>query len=227
MALDPYFEAHRTDPVEATQWLVEILFPVPQRLTNCVQPIVYGGNTYAASPLKVEGVSTDSSDVQTSSAGLSIGAGDDYWPTLIAALAEDEQHPEVVLYQAAFAIPPVSATPAAVRTVGRFLLESAEVTTREVRLTLSPVADPTLGRLPLRDYGGGTCTYRVPGGPQCGAAAAAAGCPRTWTACGGFANQARFGGFRELPPEEVEITWRWVNGETLMEETLTLRRREE
>ncbi|MFA6031124.1 MAG: hypothetical protein WC969_14810 [Elusimicrobiota bacterium] len=194
-------------------------------MTDHVQPIVYGGDTFAPAPLKVDGVSADSSDVASSSGGLSIGAGDDYWPTLLAALAEDERHPEVVLYEAWFAVPPVSATPAAVRTVATFLLESAEVTTQEARLTLAPLSDGTLGRLPFREYGGALCTYRVAGGPQCGAAAAAAGCARTWTACGVFANQARFGGCRELPGEEVSITWRWWQGANLIEKTLTLRRR--
>ena len=227
MALDPYLEAHRTDPVRSTFWLVEVRLPVVYRLTNCVQPIPYAGNTFAPAPLKVEGIAADSADVASSSGAISIGAGDDYWPTLVAALAEDEQHPVIAVYEVWLAIPPVSPTPAAVRPFGPFLLESAKVTSAEVRFTLAPLSDPNLSRLPCRDYGGGLCTYRVPGGPQCGAAAAAAGCARTWTACGGFSNQARFGGFRELPGEEVEITWRWVNGETLMEQTMTLRRRNE
>ncbi len=46
-------------------------------------------------------------------------------------------------------------------------------------------------------------------------------------ACVALGNQARFAGFREMPGETVEIVFRWVNGETLVEQTLTLSRREE
>ena len=158
---------------------------------------------------------------------LRIGAGDDYWQALVAALAEDELHPEVTVYEAW--LDPVTLDPSAPKTVkthGLFRLESAEVTDVEVRLTLTVAAAASLARTPFRDYGAGLCTYREPGGPQCGAAAAAAGCARTPAACAAFGNTARFGGFANLPPEEVSLTWKWQSGEQLFEETLVLTRRE-
>jgi hypothetical protein len=221
MTLDAYVEAHRTDPVRATFWLVELRFPVAQRLTDCDQPIVYSGNTFTPAPLTVDGVSADAAG------GLSIGAGDDYWPALLAALTADERHPEVALYEAWLNVTTMSPTPATVRLVGTYLLESAEWTPSAARLTLSAVADPSLGRLPFREYGGGICTYRAFKGSQCGYAGATTSCDRTYETCVSLSNETRFGGFRELPGEEVSITWRWLNGETLREETLTLRRRVE
>lgn len=228
MPLDAYIEAHRTDPVRATFWLVEVRFPVVQRLTDCDQPIVYDGHTFAPAPLTVEGVSDDAAGTAAGSGGVTIGAGDDYWPTLLAALAEGERHPEVAVYEAWLNTSTKSPTPAAVRLVRTFRIEGAEWTPLEARLTLGPSADATTGRLPFRDYGGAVCTYREAGGPQCGAPAAAAGCARTPAACTAFANLPRFGGLLNLPAEEAEVRWMWQTPDgQLYEQTLTLRRRAE
>lgn len=228
MPLDVYIEAHRTDAVRATFWLVEIRFPVVQRLTDCDQPIVYGGNTFAPAPLAVEGVSTDAAGPASASGGLSIGSGDDYWPTLLAALAEGERHPEVAIYEAWLDVATLSPTPAAVRLVRTFRVEGAEWSPLEARLTLGPSADATLGRLPFRDYGGGTCTYRSFKGSQCAYSGAAIACDRTYATCTTLGNQARFGGFTNLPPEELEVLWMWQTPDgQLYEQILTLRRRAE
>lgn len=227
MPLDAYVDAHRADPTRATAWLVAIAFPVVQRLTTWPEPVPYDGNTYSPSALTVDGVAFDGIDPASVKGSLRIGAGDDYWPTLIAALAEDEQHPEVTVYEAWFNPSTLSPTPATVRTIGLFRLEAAEVTDVEVRLTLTAAADPNLSRLPFRPYGTGLCTYRIPGGDQCGAAAAAGGCARTPTACAAFANTARFGGFLSLPGEEASLTWLWQSGDLIYEETIVFTRREE
>lgn len=226
MPLDAWIDAHRADPFRATFWLVEIAFAVPQRLTDCDQPIVFDGDTYGPMPLRVDGVASDSSGI-SSGASVAIGAADDYWPTLLAALAEDERHPEVTIHEAWLDVTTMSPTPAAVRTVGRFRVEAAEITPTEARLTLGPAADPTLGRIPFREYGSGLCTYRVFKGAQCGYAGAATSCDRTYATCTGLSNQARFGGFRSLPGEEVTLTWLWQSGDQVFEETIVLTRREE
>lgn len=226
MPLDAYVEAHRTDATRATAWLVALAFPVVQRLTTWPEPITHGGNVYSPSALTVDGVAFDGIDSAAVKASLRIGAGDDYWPTLVAALAEDEQHPEVTVYEAWFNPATLPSVPETIRTVGLFRLESSEVTDTEVRLTLTAAADPNLARVPYRAYGTGLCTYRVPGGTQCGAVAAAAGCARTPAACAAFSNSARFGGQLSLPDETITITWLWQSGDQLHEETLTLTRRE-
>jgi hypothetical protein len=226
MPLDAYVDAHRVDPATATAWLVAIGFPVVQRLTTWPEPLSHEGHSYTPSALTVDGVAFDGIDTAAVKGSLRIGAGDDYWPTLIAALAEDEQHPEVTVYEAWFNPVTLSPTPETIRTIGLFRLEASEVTDVEVRLTLTAAADPNLARVPSREYGTGLCTYRVPGGEQCGAAAAAAGCARTPAACAGFSNSARFGGFLSLPGETATLTWVWQSGDQLYEETLTLTRRE-
>jgi hypothetical protein len=99
MALDAYIEAHRADAVRAVFYLVEIRLPVVQRLTTCDQAIVYDGETFTPAPLEVDGLATDSSSEAAVSGSLSIGAGDGYWPTLLAALTEGSRHPEVAVYE--------------------------------------------------------------------------------------------------------------------------------
>lgn len=228
MPLDPYIEAHRTDKVRATFWLVEIRFPVVQRLTDCDQAIVYDGNTFTPAPLTIEAVSTDASGTAARSGGLTIGAANDYWPTLLAALTEGERHPEIVFYEAWLDPVTLYPTPEAVRVVTTMRLEGAEVIPLEARLTLGPSSDATLGRLPFRDYGSGLCTYRAFKGAQCGYAGKTSTCDRTYQTCTTLGNQARFGGFLALPGEEVEVLWMWQTPDgQLYEQTLTLRRRSE
>lgn len=227
MALDAYIEAHRGDSVTARFNLVEIHLPVVQRLTDCTYPITHGGHVFSPAAVDVAGIESDSAGIRTGGGGITIAAGDDYWPALLAALTEEERHPIVVVYEAWLDPALSSLAPQAVRTKALLKLESYEVTSEEATLTLVPVAQAALGRLPSRDYGGGLCTYRTPGGPQCGAVAAAAGCARTPAACAAFSNTARFGGFATLPPEEVTLIWKWQGGEQLFEETLTLTRRDE
>jgi len=228
MSLDPVIEAGRTATVYAPFWLIELRFPVVQRLTDFDQPIVYGGQTFAPAPLTVDGVASDASGVATGSGGLTIGSGDDYWPTLLAALSADEMHPEVALYEAWLEVATMSPTPAAVRHFRTFRLEAWEVVPLEARLTLGPAADATLGRLPFREYGGGLCTFRLFKGPQCAYAGAATSCDRTYATCTALGNAARFGGFLALPGEEVTLTWVWQSSSgQLFEETLTLTRRAE
>ncbi len=226
MPLDAYVEAHRADPLRATFWLVEIAFAVPQRLTDCDQPIIHDGDTYAPAPLLVSGVSSDSSGVGSGSS-LSIGAADDYWPTLVAALAADERNPEVTLYEAWLDVTTMSPTPATVRTVGLYRVEASQITPTEVRLTLGPAADPALGRLPFREYGSGLCTYRLFKSLQCGYSGLATSCDRTYATCSSLANAARFGGFLALPGEEVTLTWLWQSGDQIFEQSIELTRREE
>ncbi len=215
MALDPYVEAHRSDVVTETAWLVEIRFPTVHRLCDWKDPIVYGGNTFERAVLTVEGISSDASGVAAGSSSLRIGCGDDYWPTLLAALAEDERHPEVVLYEAWFDPAVVSSAPAAVRAVRIYRLETASWTPLEATITLGPGSDVKTGRLPSREYGSGLCTYCRFKGQQCGYPGAATTCgggtapERTYEACVALSNQARFGGQRAMPGEEVEITWEW------------------
>lgn len=233
MSLPAYFETHRTDIVRETYWLVEIRFPVVQRLTNAPEPIVYSTNTFNPFPLKVEGITTDNGGPSSGSGGLTIGAADNYWSTLLAALAEDERHPEIVFYEAA--IDPAAATwvAAAVRTVAARRLISATWNPTEAKLTLGPSADAKVSRIPFREYGSGTCTVRRFKGAQCGYAGAATVCgngvapERTYEACTALSNQARFCGFRQIPKEEGEITWEWNAGSEYRTATITLRRRDE
>lgn len=233
MALDPYIETHRTDVVTATAWLVEIRFPVVHRLTTWKDPVPYGANTFTPAPIDVGGVTSDATGVSAGSGEMTIGAGDDYWPTLLSALAEDERHPEVALYEAWFDPDTLYPVPVAVQPFRTFRLESARWTPLEAALTLGPAVDAKTGRTPFREHGSGLCTYRRFGGPQCGYAGAATACgngaapERTYEACVALSNQARFGGQREMPPEEVEITWEWnVANIRYDTATLTLRRRD-
>jgi hypothetical protein len=233
MALDPYIEAHRTDVGRETYWLVEIRFPVVQRLTDAPDAIVYGGHSFSPAALTVEGVTSDVSGASSGSGGLSIGSGDDYWPTLLAALAEDERHPEVILFEAWFDPAAATWTPAAVRTVTALRLESARWTPLEAKITLGPGVDAGLGRIPLREYGSGTCTVRRFKDGVCGHTGLAATCgngvapERTYEACVALGNQARFGGQRQLPPEDLTISWEWnVANLGYKTATLTLRRRD-
>lgn len=225
MTLPAYIETHRVDPVRATFWLVEFDFTVPQRLTDCADDIVYGGNTYSTAALTVESVATDSSGVAATSASLSIGAGDDYWPALLAGLTEAERHPAVTIYEAWLDPTTLSPTPASVRTIGVFTLEAAKWTPREARITLAPSSDAAIARLPFREYGGGVCTYRKFKGAQCAYAGATTTCDRTYETCTSLGNQTRFGGLRAIAGETVTISWRWWQGDTLMTETVTLTRR--
>ena len=228
MAPDAYIEAHRKDRLTETHWLVEVRWPVVQRITDCPLPISFGGNVFAPEALDVDGVTSDASGIAAGSGSLRIGSGDDRWQTILAALNEGEQHPEVALYEAWLDPSALSLTPQTVRLVRTFTLEAWEADDEEVRLKLAPLADPALGRLPFREYGGGICTYRLFQGPQCAYAGPATSCDRTYPTCTALGNAARFGGFLSLPGEEVTLTWRWQtqNGD-LFEETLTLTRRNE
>ncbi|MDP2317480.1 MAG: hypothetical protein Q8P41_31640 [Pseudomonadota bacterium] len=227
MPLDAWIEAHRTDPTREVYWLVALGFPVVQYLTTCPDPITYGGHVYSPAVLTVGGIVSDSTGAANASGGLTIGAGDDYWPALVAALTEDQRYPTVLLYEAWMDTTVVSLTPAAVRAYAALKVSGAKVTPTEVRFDLGPVADPALARLPFREYGGALCTYRLFKGVQCAYAGATTACDRTYVTCTGLANQARFGGFLALPSmEELTLTWQWQSGETLYEESLTLTRRD-
>lgn len=226
MTIPAYVTSHLADPVRATFWLVEIAFAVPQRLTDCDQPIVFGGNSYTPAPLTIEGVRNDPSDTASVSGAIVLGAANDYWPTLLSALAADERHPAVTITQAWLDPTTLSPTPSATwgRLAGR--IESAEWSPTEARLTVGLVADPAISRLPFREYGE-KCSYRKFKGAQCGYAGPETTCDRTFQRCTALANQARFGGFRYPPEAAVEIVWNWQNSAgDLFFETLTLTRRE-
>lgn len=209
MALPSWISTHKGDAARATFWLVKLGLTTPVYLTDCDQPIFWDSQTFAPFPLDVEGFQTDLGSAAAGGGALSLATGGSWWEALVGEIAGGKRDFEVTIWEAwldpaAFpsAVPPADA----VRLVAVTKVESGEWGGDWIRFTLGPTADPSLARLPGRDYST-ICTYRTYKGGQCGYAGSETTCDRLLATCTTRGNEARFGGFPTLPAEEAELQW--------------------
>jgi len=227
MSLPAYITTHKGDAARSTFWCVELAFPVVQRFTDCPFPLTISGNVYTPAVLFVEGVQSSESDPVATSAALTFGSGEgNAWQLLLAALTSAQRHPVVSITEA-WADP--SGVTGAVQSSRLMLtgrLESAEWDDTQARLTLGPVADPTMSRLPFREYSE-KCSIRKFKGLQCKYAGAATSCDRSYATCTSYGNQANFGGFRWLPADSVSVLWTYYTSDYVQHDTeITLKKRQ-
>ena len=227
MSLPSWISDHKADPARATFWLVRLGLATPIYLTDGDQPVFWDSHTFAKAPLKVEGIQADVASATANGGRLSLASGGSYWQPLLAEIAGGARDFEVKLWEAWLdpaalpsAVPPTNG----VRLVAVTKVEAAEWDREWATFTLGPSADPALARLPFREYGP-ACTYRRFKGPQCGYAGSETECDRTLARCTALSNSARFGGFRYLPAEEVEVTWKWQTGGVDYISSISIRRR--
>jgi hypothetical protein len=227
MALPAFVSTHKGDALRATFWLVEIGLSTPLYLTTCDQPIAYDSHTYAPAVMSIDGYQTDADSGGVNGGKLVLASGGSYWQALLEEIAGGARDFAVTLSEAWLDVEDFpSPVAAAVRVVAKTRVEAAEWDAETLVFSLGPSADPSLGRLPFREYGAGECTYRRFKGGQCGYAGAATECDRTLATCTGFGNQARFGGLNPDRREEFTATWQWISGDVDYTASVTFRRRE-
>ncbi len=228
--LPAWIAAHVADRVRATFWLVEVSLDSTLYLTDCDQPIYFGGHEYVPTVLSVEGIQADAASASANGGQLKLASGGAHWQPIIAAIAGGTRDFPVTLREAWLdvtkypsAVPPANG----VRLVGSTRVEAAKWDRGEITLTLGPSADPALSRLPFREYGGGICTYRRFKGAQCGYSGSETECDRTSSRCSALGNSARFGGFPSLPKDGYVAHWTWNDGVTTYTAEIEFLRREE
>lgn len=230
MALPSWISTHKGDTVRSTWMLVKLGLATPLYLTDCDQPIVYDGHTFTPALLSVDGVQADLSMASGSAGRLTLSSGGGHWQPLLEEIAGGNRNFEVSIWEAWLdpttlpsPVPPANA----VRSVAVSRIEAAEWDVSLFVATLAPSADPSLGRLPFREYGP-SCTYRRFKGAQCGYSGAATSCARTIEDCTAKSNQTRFGGFELLnDADEAVGVWNWTVGEVYYTGTVTFRLRGE
>lgn len=225
--LPSWISSHRGDSTRGTFYLVKLHLATPLFLTDCDQPVFWDSETWTPAPLRVDGTQADGSSASGNGGRLSLTSGGPHWQALLAEVAGGTRDFEVTLWEAWLdpaalpsAVPPANA----VRLVAVTRVEGAQWDREWAAFTLGPSSDPSLGRLPFREYAP-TCTYRDFKGAQCGYSGAATSCDRTLTTCASLSNSARFGGFAAMPADEVDATWNWNDGVNDLTATVTLRRR--
>lgn len=221
--LPTWIRLHRADATRATFWLVALDLTPQVFLTDCDQPITYGADVYEPVPLAVRGVQADSTSSSGNGGSLFIAAGGEHWEAIIAAISAGTRTFSVVLAEAWLdpALLPSAVPPAdGVRTVALTRVEAAEWDSAGITFTLGPNADPSLGRLPFREYAS-ICTYRKFRGAQCAYAGAETTCDRTWARCYALGNSSRFGGFISMPPDSYTVTWTYWIDMNLYEDSRT------
>lgn len=196
LPLPTYVSTHKSDAARRYYWLLEIAATSATplvRITDCDQPLVYGGNTYAA------GRGFTVSGMQVGEFSLSVDNGDGVFGGYAAVWVGPDAHPKVTLTEVW-----LDATTASLTVQDGYQLAggvadalSWDDSSVEIRVIPSAVSTQLLshGMKWERDR----CTYRAFKGPECGYAGVTATCDRTPAACAGMAggsNIARFGGVR-------------------------------
>jgi phage-related protein len=234
ITLPAWISTHRGDGVRSTFWLVKVGLSTPIYVTDCDQPIVYDGHTFASAPLSVDGLQADEAGTTGNGGRLAIASGGSEWRAILAAIAGGSRAFEVTVWEAWLdpttlpsAVPPANA----VRLAAVTKAEAAEGDAEWLTLTLGPSASPSLGRLPFREYSD-SCTYRRFKGPQCGYTGSDTTCERTWAACTAKSNTGRFGGFYYSggvvglnAADEYVAVWDWVTDDIPYTGTVTFRLR--
>lgn len=235
IALPAWISAHSGDAVRSTFWLVKIGLSTPLYVTDCDQPIVYDGHTFAVTAIAVDGLQGDSTMPSGNGGRLAIAAGGSACAAVLAAIAGGARAFEVTAWEAWLdpSLLPSPVPPAnAVRLVAVTKVEAAEGDAGWVTLTLGPSASPSLGRLPFREYSD-SCTYRRFKGAQCGYAGNDTTCERTYAACTAKSNTSRFGGFMYSgggnvymnAVDEYEAVWEWTTDDVPYTGTVVFRTR--
>lgn len=212
VTLPTWIEAHRTDHARATFWLVDFGLETPVYLTDCEQPIYYGGHEYVPTPLRVDGIQADAASASANGGQLTLASGGPHWELMLAAIAGGKRDFDVTLSEAWLdveslpsAVPPENA----VRIVATTKTEAAKWNRTSIAFTLGPSADPAVSRLPFRDYSYDLCTYRKFKGAQCGYSGSATTCDRKFTTCQTLGNEARYGGGFTIYAAGKTFTWQW------------------
>jgi len=228
ITLPSWISAHKGDAARSTFWLVKLGLSTPLYLADCDQPIVYDGHTFTPTLLAVDGFQGDASSSSGNGGRVSLATGEPHWQPFLEEIAGGNRNFEVSVWEAwaNMAVYPSAVPPAnAVRAAAVTKVEAAEWDAEWLALTLGPAADPSLGRLPFREYGP-TCTYRRFKGPQCGYSGVETTCDRTIEACTARSNAARFGGFEQInDADEAVGTWNWHVDEAYFTGTVTFRLR--
>ncbi len=197
--LPAYVVAHAGDAHQVVPYLVELMTASPFRWTTFGRPLFALTHLWTNYPVDVQGLSSQSYDITDCT--ITIGDATDVIAAADLLLAKGLTGTIVNIYECW--LEPTEFTVQATVQAFKGRIQTVDLTESIATLKCGSYALFGAKVLP-RWIVSGNCAFRFKDS-RCGYTGAATSCDHTWTDCGTKSNQARFGGFRNLPKSGMKL----------------------